>query len=378
MGGVQGASFEALAAAFRLACLEGLGAVGMNRIRQAFVSAEDLLTAGRHRWQAAGISERLWPNLESAAAADVGCRVARLLAQGGWAVTLFDDAYPHLLKEIHDPPPVLFGLGQVAALLEPCVAVVGARRATRYGEEHAYRIVRGLVALGYTIVSGLAVGIDAVAHRAALAGNGRTVGVLGSGLDVIYPGTHRDLAERMANRGALVSEFLPETQPEPGFFPRRNRIISGLSRAIVIVEAREQSGSLITARQALDQGREVFVVPGPAGGPNLGGHRLLAEGAGWAESAEDIDRVLQAAKVGARQTVGDRAERPGATSRDTPAPDMPPEWQAVWSAIVPGPVHVDEIIERSGLRSSDVLGILLQLELRGYVRQQAGKHFVKT
>lgn len=351
----------------RLVQVAGLGAVGIRRLRERFRSARDALDAGRSGWDEAGIPQRLWSALEGVQAKDVASLQRRLKTAGAWGLSIFDPDYPAKLAEIYDPPPILYGAGQRAALDGPCVAVVGSRRATPYGTEHGYRIAYRLAELGFTVISGLAVGIDATAHHAALkAPEGRTVAVLGSGVSRIYPATHVALAERLCNHGALVSECLPWDRAERSHFPRRNRIISGLCLGVVVVEAREDSGSLITARQALEQGREVLVVPGPAGGTNRGGHRLLAEGAGWAEDGDAIAAALFAEREPTRDSCARKSVR-----------DVPLPWRPVWDAMGDEIRHVDAIIEKSGLRSSDVLGILLQLELHGWVQQQKGKMFVR-
>ncbi len=209
---------------------------------------------------------------------------------GHVAVGLGAPAYPALLREIPDPPPVLWVRGDQAALSAPrMVAVVGARSATRAGFAIATDIAAGLAAAGVTVVSGLARGVDGAAHRAALAQGGATIGVLGSGLDRVYPSEHADLAAAMTEHGAVISEHPAETPPLPYHFPLRNRIISGLSSAVVVVEASEKSGSLITAMAALDQGREVMAVPGPVGpGRHRGGHALLRDGARLVEGAGDV------------------------------------------------------------------------------------------
>ena len=353
-------------AELRLVRAAGLGAVGIRRLRRLFATAEEALAAGPDAWEEAGIPARLWPVLRAVGQLDVSAARQELASSGAWALSVFHADYPAMLLEIYDPPPVLYGIGKLATLHAPCVAVVGSRRATRYGHEHGFRIARRLAERGFTVISGLAVGVDATAHRAAMEAGGSTVAVLGSGVRHIYPTPHVALAERLCNHGALVSECPPGVTPERVHFPRRNRIISGLSSAVVVVEAREDSGSLITARQALEQGREVFVVPGPAGGANRGGHRLLSEGAGWAEDGDEIAAALLPA-MGESAVAAPRVE-----TRDIPLP-----WRPVWEAIGDESRHVDAIIEKSGLRSSDVLGILLQLELHGWVQQQKGKLFVR-
>jgi DNA processing protein len=352
----------------RLASVPGLGPVAMARLARRFPGPRAVFEAGPAAWAAAEIPERLWPAIEAARSLDVSHVLSAVDRAGAWLVGIFDGAYPALLREIYDPPPVLYGKGHLGCLAAPCVAVVGARRVTRYGADHGYRVARGLAEAGVTVVSGLAVGLDAVAHGAALDAGGRTAAVLGSGVANIYPGLHAELAGRICREGALLSELPPGAAAEKAYFPRRNRIISGLCRAVVVIEARDDSGSLITAGQALEQGREVMVVPGPAGGTNRGGHRLLAQGAGWVEEAKDVLAVLRGAR-GAAPAAAGGPEPPKAE------PELPAAWAPVWSALRDVPEHVDALIARSGLRTAEVLGILLQLELRGIVRQLPNKHF---
>ncbi len=353
-------------AELRLARIAGLGAVGVSRLCRRFSSADAFFAAGRAGWREAGLPERLFPAVESAETFDVAPLRRRLERARCWAVSLFDEKYPRLLREIHDPPPLLFGNGRTEALGMEAVAIVGSRRPTPYGREHASRLARGFAEAGLAVVSGLAMGIDAIAHAAA-SEDGVSVAVLGSGVASVYPRENGELAARLCRSGAVISEFDPFARAERGFFPRRNRVISGLVRAVIIVEARLESGSLITARQALEQGREVFVVPGPPGETNAGGHKLLREGAGWAESVEAVLSAV-APQMELRRTRRDPVVEPA----------VPDEWRSVWDTLGAQAMHVDAIIKRSGLRSSDVLGILLQLELQGLVRQQAGKLFVRS
>jgi DNA processing protein len=278
-------------------------------------------------------------------------------------------AYPAALSTIPDPPPVLWTRGQVDALSAPAVAIVGSRAASPYGLAVAEQLAGDLAACGLVIVSGLARGVDSAAHRGALAAGGITVAVLGSGVDVIYPAEHASLSNAIEAAGALVSELAPGTAPRPRFFPLRNRIISGLSRAVVVIEASEKSGSLITARCALDQGRDVLAVPGNIlSGRNRGAHALLRDGARIVESADDVLEEL-----GLARTFGSadgKAARPPAN----PASGGDP----VLACLVPGEASdLDEISERSGLNTPRLLPRLFELELRGLVRRVGGGRFVR-
>lgn len=278
------------------------------------------------------------------------------------AVAWTDARYPGWLQEIPDPPPVLWVDGDADVLTHPAVAVVGSRAGTPYALRVAERLSADLAAQGLTVVSGLARGVDAAAHQGALAVHGRTVAVVGCGADVVYPAEHQALAAAICGRGAVVSEFPPGTVPRPEFFPRRNRVISGLSRAVVVVEAGERSGSLITARCALEQGRDVLAVPGNVlSGRNRGGHALLRDGARLVETASD---VLEELGLGRTASGGDQTRL---------APGDP-----VLDALVPGEAaELAEIAAISGLPAASLLPRLLELELEGAVRREPGGRFVR-
>ena len=290
--------------------------------------------------------------------------VARATRAGIALVTWGDTSYPAALSAIVDPPPVLWVRGNINALSGPAVAIVGSRAGSPYSLTVAERIAADLAARGVVIVSGLARGVDAAAHRGALAAPGATVGVLGSGTDIIYPAEHRPLAREIEGAaGAIVSELAPGTPPQPQFFPLRNRIISGLSRAVLIVEAGEKSGSLITARCALDQGRDVLAVPGNIlGGRNRGGHALLRDGAKIVESADDILEELGMPAPA----------RTGATPPDDPV-------DAVLRGLPAGEsCDLEAISERTGLTPTRLLPKLFELEMRGLVRRVGGGRFARV
>ncbi len=278
------------------------------------------------------------------------------------AVTLCDEAYPAALLDIPDPPPVLWVSGHTDVLSRLSVAIVGSRAGSSYALSVAERLGADLAARGVVVISGLARGVDSAAHQGALAVGGITVGVLGCGADVVYPPEHGALASAMRVRGALVSELPPRTEPRPGFFPRRNRIISGLVRAVVVIEAGEKSGSLITARMALEQGRDVLAVPGNVlSGRNRGSHALLRDGARLVESADDILDELGLAS----------------TVRGEAGPDAP-DTDPVLGALVPGePADLGQISARTGLGASQLLPRLLELELHGTVRREPGGRFIR-
>ena len=287
--------------------------------------------------------------------------VQRGLSAGLVCVPHDDPRYPSVLADTIDPPPVLWVRGQDAVLSRMAVAIVGSRAGSPYGLGVAERLGADLAAAGLVVVSGLARGVDSAAHRGALSVGGVTVGVLGCGVDQIYPPEHAALADAMTAQGAVVSELLPGTDPRREFFPRRNRIISGLSRAVVVVEAGEKSGSLITARCALEQGRDVLSVPGNVlAGRNRGGHALLRDGARLVESADDIMDELGLRRVSGRPVAVGVVADP------------------VLACLQPGePADLGQISARSGLSAVELLPRLLALELQRAVRREPGGRFVR-
>ena len=280
-------------------------------------------------------------------------------------VSFADKAYPRLLLEITDPPPLLYVKGNPALLDHASLAVVGSRNGTQQGRSNAEAFSRELSEGGFTIISGMAVGIDAAAHAGGLAAASSSIAVVGTGLDIVYPARNRDLAHRLAAQGALVSEFALGTPAIASNFPRRNRLISGLSRGCLVVEAALKSGSLITARYALEQGREVFAIPGSIHSPlSKGCHLLIKQGAKLAESSQDILEELGAA-------VNDR----GATTApgDEVAPDNP-----LLAALGFDPIDLDTLCQRSGLTPNTASAMLLTLELEGVVSRLPGGKFQRV
>lgn len=277
-----------------------------------------------------------------------------------------DPAYPALLRQIHDPPPRLFIRGQLPD--SPSIAIVGSRRATPYGCRAAHRLARDLSDAGVVVVSGLARGIDAAAHRGALEGPTPTVAVMATGLDRIYPPEHSDLAQTIAKTGALITEAAEGTLPLPGYFPVRNRIISGLSLGVVVVEAAERSGALITARMALEQGREVFCVPGSIENPlAVGGHRLIKDGAKLVQTVEDVlDEFPALARARARVHAHAHARTRARTRAHSEPQD--PELFAVWELLDwVEPRHHDDLAVMMNLDIKEVNRRLTLLETGGYI-----------
>ena len=271
--------------------------------------------------------------------------------------------YPAWLRMVPDPPPVLWVRGDLRVLEQTSVAIVGSRSASQYARQVARMLAAGLADAGLVVTSGMARGVDGAAHEACLAAGGATIAVLGTGVDVVYPAEHRALAERIAARGLLMSELEPGTAPLAWHFPRRNRIISGLSRAVVVVEASEKSGSLITARLALEQGREVMAVPGSVlHGRNSGAHALIKDGAMPVESAADILDALGLSRGG------------GKSRADPRSPDGPLQ-DALYDAGVLG-MAVDELRQAVPQATEAMFGELMQLELDGKAERLAGGRYV--
>ncbi|MFQ5745817.1 MAG: DNA-processing protein DprA [Gemmatimonadota bacterium] len=286
----QAAETRALLA---LASSEGVGPVGVRRLLEHFGSAHAALAASRTELEAVPRLARrrleAVHGLEPAAEADI----AALASRGIRLAACGCDGYPERLTHLYDPPPVLFLRGPGELPVRASAAIVGTRRATEYGRRMARDIAAGLAEAGWAIVSGLAVGIDSAAHRAALDAGGRTVAVLGCGLDRVYPARNRSLYAEMTARGLLASEFPPHAEPNRGHFPRRNRIIAALAEAVIVVQAPRRSGALITVGHANDLGRAVFGVPGPVGPPaSEGVHALLRDGASFATSAADVIEAM--------------------------------------------------------------------------------------
>lgn len=289
-----------------------------------------------------------------------GFRQARdQVRQAGMQLLCWGDAaYPPLLRQIHGPPPVLFIQGNADLLRHPQLAVVGSRRASREGLRNARDLAADLAAAGVTVTSGLALGIDAAAHAGALEAGGRTLAVLGTGVDRLYPAQNRVLGERIAREGALVSEMCPGAPPRASHFPRRNRIISGLSLGVLVVEAGLRSGSLITARLALEQGREVYAVPGSIRNPaSRGCHRLLRQGASLVESVDDILGELNAWR--------DLHDPVPAVSPSAPPPDLPADQRRLLQLIEHQTCNTDELAELTGLSADSLLQALTLLEMEG-------------
>ena len=299
-----------------------------------------------------------------------GAPVSSWLEEGFGVLPMTSPRYPESLSELTDPPPLLFLKGRWELLAGPAVAIVGSRRATEVGRRAAETMGRILAEAGVTVVSGMALGIDGAAHRGALQGGGNTVAVLGSGLRVIYPRSHRSLFREIGERGLLVSEFLPHETALPHHFPKRNRIIAALARAVVVVEAGRRSGALITVDHGLDLGRDILVTPGSVENPQaLGSNALLREGARVLPDPAGILEELEELGLGpGERGTGDLASEGAGTG-------IPLELQTLWAALSSDPVGVDEVATQAALSVNEVLAGLSALELGGWARRCPGMRF---
>jgi len=350
-----------LAAWIKLSLVPGLGAQTLRKLLGAFGLPQQILAAG-HRALASIVSAELVARILSDLDAPAVDAALDWASEDGHAVlTLADDAYPRPLLETPDPPALLYLRGRRELLARPALAVVGSRNATPQGVSNAEQFARAFSSAGLTIVSGLALGIDAAAHRGGLDAAGSTIAVLGTGADILYPARNRALGERIASEGLIVSEFPLGTPPHGSNFPRRNRVISGLARGCLVVEAALASGSLITARLAAEQGRDVFAMPGSIHSPHSKGcHALIKQGAKLVESAQDL---LQ--ELGIEALAAPVAAAAGAAA-------------GLLAHLGYDPSDIDTLCARSGLTADLVSAMLLQLELDGKVASLPGGQYQRT
>lgn len=344
----------------KLALIPGIGDAAMRRLLEAFGSPDAALAASRTQL-APHLNTKQIDSLKAGPdASQLALTEAWLAEEGHHLVTWQDEDYPGQLRELADPPALLYGKGRREMLAKNCLAIVGSRNATAQGEANAEAFAEVLSQAGISIVSGLALGIDAAAHRGGLRGAGSTIAVVGTGLDRVYPARNKALAHEIAEKGLLLSEFPLGTVSAPGHFPKRNRIISGLSHAVLVVEAALNSGSLITARLALEQGREVMAIPGSIHSPlSKGCHALIKQGAKLVESAQDIVEELAWPVMPAASSAGQEQD----------------EADPLLQHLGFDPVHLDLLAERSGLTVEALSAKLLTLELEGLVAQLPGGRY---
>jgi DNA processing protein len=284
-------------------------------------------------------------------------------------LTYWDKEYPERLKSIYDPPPFLFTRGDLSVLKEPAFAIVGSRTPTNYGKMVTEKIAGELVKSGLVIISGFARGIDTAAHKAALKNGGKTIAVLGNGVDLIYPAGNRDLYEQVLDNGVFLSEYPMGTNPDPGNFPKRNRLISGVSYGVMVSEAAAKSGALLTAMYGLDQNRDIFAVPGAIiSEKSQGTNKLIKDGAKLVDSVEDI---LEELKSQLSIDVGN------IKVKEKKLPKLSAAEKKIFEMLSAEPLHIDQIAFKGGFSTSETLGVLLSLELFGLVRQMAGKMFIR-
>lgn len=400
----------------------GVGATRFHKLIEWFGSSESAVNGDRTLMTAAGIKPNTLRLLDEYIAQGLDSEIGRLVARDlEWAsqpnhsiIFFHGDDYPPLLKHIDSPPPVLYVRGSKGLLCEPQLAMVGSRNPSIDGKENAYRFAKSIANMGFAINSGMALGVDGSAHKGAIDGGGHTIAVVGTGVDIIYPARHRGLAAEILARGTIVSELPLGAQPHPSNFPRRNRIISALSLGVLVVEASPKSGSLITAHCALDQGREVYAIPGSIHNPMARGcHQLLRQGAKLVESAEDIFEEISSL-LAFHQLIRNESARPPMLD-NLPPPVTPDLFESEFShrvALVPSKagkgssvtnpptsscqsdtlsansltdseqtilnllgfdvVSIDLIVERSGLSAEDISVLMMTLELKGIVQAVPG------
>jgi DNA protecting protein DprA len=363
---------NATEACIALNMLPTVGPVRLRKLLEVFKEPQQILAAKRNELgKIEGIGSEVADQISNwESTVDLGAELDRIREFGVTVITQGSPSYPKPLREIHAPPIALYVWGELKERDDHAIGVIGARRTTHYGVESAKKLAYQLAYAGLTVISGLARGIDTAAHQGALAAKGRTIAVIGSGLARLYPPENAALAERIrAGNGAIVSEFSMEIEPDRQTFPMRNRIISGWSHGVLVVEAGLNSGALITASQALEQGRSVYAVPGHINAPSaMGSNRLIQQGAKLVVDATDILEDLQI-------LLPETKPSPQAAAR--PLPPLSEDERRIYDAIEPTETSIDDIAEKTHLASATVSSTLLQLELKRLVKQLPGKYFVK-
>jgi DNA processing protein len=363
---------NATEACIALNMLPTVGPVRLRKLLEVFETPERVLAAKRPELRKAeGIGNEVADQISNwESIVDLAAELKRVRDFGATVITQESPSYPKSLREIHAPPIVLYVWGKLEDRDQHAIGIIGARRTTHYGTESAKKLAYQIAYAGLTVISGLARGIDTAAHQGALAAKGRTIAVIGAGLSKLYPPENRALAEKIRDgNGAVVSEFSMEIEPDRQTFPMRNRIISGWSHGILVVEAGLNSGALITASQALEQGRSVYAVPGHINAPSaMGSNRLIQQGAKLVMSASDILDDLQV-------LLPETKPSPEAAMR--PLPELSSDERRVYDAIDSSETPIDQIAAKCDLPSATVSSTLLRLELKHLVKQLPGKYFVK-
>ncbi len=363
----------------RLSLITGVGSRLAGRLLDHFGSPAACFAAEPSKLEALGLKRDSIEALKGAEASErAESEIEAIQRLGGQIITLDCADYPSLLQETYDPPIVLYALGDFArALRQPAIAMVGSRRCSTYGRNAAEMLARQLAERGITIVSGLARGIDTAAHRGTLDGQGLTIAVTGTGLDGVYPKENRKLAERIQEQGAILTEFPLRTPPLPQNFPFRNRVISGMAFGVMVVEGAERSGSLITARLAYEQGREVFAVPGNITSANsFGPNYLIKDGAKLVQTWRDVVEELPM-EVKARILAGERATKASEQLSLDEVALSEAEKKVFGLLTFDGAVHVDQLMSQAGLSAGQLMSALLTLEMTERIRQLPGKNFVR-
>ena len=371
---------ESLPSWLALRAVKGLGIGTLSRLVLRFGSPEAVREASDQALMAEnGVSLAVAKRIRDAPSQELCQQIQRerkAIEQGTFSImTIVDSMYPPRLAKIPDPPPLLYVTGEFQESDRQALAIVGSRKCTPTGEAFTRQLSGDLAALGFSIVSGLARGVDAAAHQGALDAGGRTVAVLGCGINRTYPPEHQQLRRRIDAQGATLSEFSPGTPPRGYHFPQRNRIISGLCLGIIVTEAAAKSGSLITARLASEQNREVFAVPGSVtNSMSRGPHHLIKQGAKLVEEPGD---VLEELLPQLESPIGDRGGHL-MTPTKPPSPSLSPEEQTLYSLVSLEPISLEELISQGSLVATEVMSILLSLEIKGLIKQLPGTQYIRS
>jgi len=366
----SGLCFSEIDCCLALWRVKGVGAKTYLRLLETFSSATAIFASSADDLKHMGLSAQVAVNIKSFDWSSIKPDTQWLKKEDCHVMCWQDKDYPALLREIPDPPPILFIRGDRSLLGSLQIAIVGTRKPSPVASRTTHAFAKHFARFGLTVTSGLALGVDKAAHQGALAGDGYTIAVAATGLDRVYPAGHRDLAADIVNKGAMVSEFPIGTQPKPGYFPRRNRIISGLSLGVLVMEAAVKSGSLVTARHAMEQGREVFAIPGSIHNPLAKGcHHLIRQGAKLIETADDVLEDLASLSVfAASEELADIENNESVLEAD---------YQRLLEKMAFDPISIDELITETSFTAEEISSMLLVLELQGLVSSAPGGLFYR-